>query len=158
MADPSKPHVPPPYMDRSFTGAQTMLARKSAEEAPEVNAYDYGMVGHVQNLDFMTTDFDMLNNSALSTSIYGHVGKEKPKYDPSILLNDAWFCIVTDDGSKLYSILNTLRNEMGIKSPATHPYETMFGSTNLWEKIHDNDFKIPFSKRQDAIALLTKFS
>ena len=158
MADPSKPHVPPPYMDRSFTGAQTMLARKSAEEAPEVNAYDYGMVGHVQNLDFMTTDFDMLNHSALSTSIYGHVGKEKPKYDPSILLNDAWFCIVTDDGSKLYSILNTLRNELGIKSPATHPYETMFGSTNLWEKIHDNDFKIPFSKRQDAIALLTKFN
>jgi len=158
MADPSKPHVPPPYMDRSFTGAQTMLARKSAEEAPEVNAYDYGMVGHVQNLDFMSTDFDLLNQSSLSTSIYGHVGKEKPKYDPSILLNDAWFCIVTDDGSKLYSILNTLRNELGIKSPATHPYETMFGSTNLWEKIHDNDFKIPFSKRQDAIALLTKFN
>jgi hypothetical protein len=145
-------------MDRSFTGAQTMLARKSAEEAPEVNAYDYGMVGHVQNLDFMSTDFDLLNQSSLSTSIYGHVGKEKPKYDPSILLNDAWFCIVTDDGSKLYSILNTLRNELGIKSPATHPYETMFGSTNLWEKIHDNDFKIPFSKRQDAIALLTKFN
>jgi len=158
MADPSKPHVPPPYMDRSFTGAQTMLARKSAEEAPEVNTYDYGMVGHVQNLDYMATDFDLLNQSSLSTSMYGHVGKEKPKYDPSILLNDAWFCIVTDDGSKLYSILNTLRNEMGVKSPATHPYETMFGTTNLWEKIHDNEFKIPFSKRQDAIALLTKFN
>jgi hypothetical protein len=145
-------------MDRSFTGAQVMLARKSAEEAPEVNTYDYGMVGHVQNLDYMSTDFDLLNQSSLSTSMYGHVGKEKPKYDPTTLLNDAWFCIVTDDGSKLYSILNTLRNEMGIKSPATHPYETMFGSTNLWEKIHDNEFKIPFSKRQDAIALLTKFN
>jgi hypothetical protein len=145
-------------MDRSFTGAQVMLARKSAEEAPEVNTYDYGMVGHVQNLDYMSTDFDLLNHSSLSTSMYGHVGKEKPKYDPTTLLNDAWFCIVTDDGSKLYSILNTLRGELGIKSPATHPYETMFGSTNLWEKIHDNEFKIPFSKRQDAIALLTKFN
>ena len=158
MNDPSKPHVPPPYMDRSFTGAQIMLSRKSAEEAPEVNMYDYAMVGHVQNLDYMSTDFDLLNQSSLSTSMYGHVGKEKPRYDPTTLLNDAWFCIVTDDGSKLYSILNTLRNEMGVKSPATHPYETMFGTTNLWEKIHDNEFKIPFSKRQDAIALLTKFS
>ena len=155
--DPSKPHVPPPYMDRSFTGAQTMLARKSAEEAPEVNVYDYGMVGHVHNLDYMSTDFDLLNQSSLSTSMYGHVGKEKPKYDLSTLLNDAWFCIVTDDGSKLFSILNTLRNELGIASPATYEYETMFGKTSLWEKIHDNEFKIPFSKRQDAIQLLNKF-
>jgi hypothetical protein len=144
-------------MDRSFTGAQIMLSRKSAEEAPEVNAYDYGMVGHVQNLDYMTTDFDLLNHSALSTSIYGHVGKEKPKYDLSTLLNDAWFCIVTDDGSKLFTILTMLRNELGIASPATHKYTTMFGETSLWEKIHDNDIKIPYSKRQDAIALLSKF-
>jgi hypothetical protein len=144
-------------MDRSFTGAQIMLSRKSAEEAPEVNAYDYGLVGHVENLDYMTTDFDLLNHSSLSTSMYGHVGKEKPKYDLSTLLNDAWFCIVTDDGSKLFTILTMLRNEMGIASPATHKYTTMFGETSLWEKIHDNDIKIPYSKRQDAIALLRKF-
>ena len=157
MNDPSKPHVPPPYMDRSFTGAQIMLSRKSAEEAPEVNAYDYGMVGHVQNLDYMTTDFDLLNHSSLSTSMYGHVGKEKPRYDPTTLLNDAWFCVVTDDGGKLYNILTTLRNELGTKSPATHKYSTMFGETSLWEKIHDTEFKIPHSKRQDAKTLLAKF-
>ena len=46
---------------------------------------------------------------------------------------------------------------MGVKSPATYEYETMFGKTSLWEKIHDNEFKIPYNKRQDAITLLTKF-
>jgi hypothetical protein len=64
---------------------------------------------------------------------------------------------VTDDGSKLYTILTMLRNELGVARPATHKYSTMFGETSLWEKIHDTEFKIPHSKRQDAITLLAKF-
>jgi len=156
--DPNKPHVPPPYMDRSFTGAQVMLSRKSAEEAPTVSEYDYANVGTFHMLEGMTTDFDVLGQNQLSTSMYGHVGKEKPTYDPSVLLNDAWFCIITDDGGKLYTILNTLKNDLGIPNPASYPYETMFGKTTLIEKIRDSEFKIPHGKRQDAINLLARFS
>jgi hypothetical protein len=103
----------------------------------------------------MTTDFSFLGQDQLSTSLYGHVGKErKPTYDPSVLLNDAWFCVMTDDGGKLYGILNTLR-EMGIAYPADHPFETMYGKTTLWERVNDNDYKI--QKRGDAMELLKKF-
>ena len=63
---------------------------------------------------------------------------------------------MTDDGGKLYGILNTLR-EMGVKSPADHPFETMYGRTTLWERVNDEDYKIPGSKRQEAIQLLQKF-
>lgn len=156
--DPSKPHVPPPYMDRSFTGAQTMLSRQSVEEAPAVSQYDYMNVGTFQALESMTTDFDLLGRNQLTTSMYGHVGKEKPAYDPTTLLNDAWFCIMTDDGGKLYTILNMLKNELGIEKPASFPYETMFGSTTLLDKIRDSEFKIPHGKRQEAIALLSRFA
>jgi hypothetical protein len=83
------------------------------------------------------------------------VGKErKPTYDPSILLNDAWFCVMTDDGGKLYSILNTLR-EMGVKYPADHQFETMYGKTTLWERVNDGGYTI--QKRHDAVELLKKF-
>ena len=103
----------------------------------------------------MTTDFSFLGQDQLSTSLYGHVGKErKPTYDPGVLLNDAWFCIMTDDGGKLYGILNTLR-EMGVKYPADHTFETMYGKTTLWERVNDNDYKI--QKRYDAVELLKKF-
>jgi hypothetical protein len=103
----------------------------------------------------MTTDFDMLGQDQASTSLYGHVGKErKPTYDPGVLLNDAWFCVMTDDGGKLYGILNTLR-EMGIAYPADHPFETMFGKSTLWERVNDGDYKI--QKRGDAVELLKKF-
>lgn len=150
-----KPHRPPPYMDRSFTGSQAMWARKSVEEAPEVSNYDYGNVGTFEGLDSMTTDFGLLGQDQHSTSIYGHVGKEKvPTYDTNVLLNDAFFCIITDDGGKLYEILTTLQR-MGIRNPADHPYTTMFGSTCLWEKVHDDDIKIP--KRYEAVELLKKF-
>lgn len=155
--DPSRPHQPPPYMERSFEGGQLMMARKSAEEAPEVSNYDYDNVGNVVGLDSMSTDFCLLGQDQASTSLYGHVGKErKPTYDTSVLLNDAWFCIMTDDGGKLYGILNTLR-EMGIQSPADYQFETMYGKTSLWERVNDDDYKIPYSKRQEAIQLLTKF-
>ena len=155
--DPSKPHQPPPYMERSFEGGQRMMARKSAEEAPEVSNYDYSQVGEVVGLESMATDFGLLGQDQASTSLYGHVGKErKPTYDPGVLLNDAWFCVMTDDGGKLYGILNTLR-EMGVKSPADHPFETMYGKTTLWERVNDEDYKIPGSKRQEAIQLLLKF-
>jgi hypothetical protein len=132
-----------------------MVARKSAEEAPEVANYNYDSVDNVVGLESMTTDFSFLGQDQLSTSLYGHVGKErKPTYDPSVLLNDAWFCVMTDDGGKLYGILNTLR-EMGVKYPADHPFETMYGRTTLWERVNDNDYKI--QKRYDAVELLKKF-
>jgi len=156
--DPHKPHVPPPYMDRSFTGAQVMLSRKSAEEAPTVSEYDYGNVGTFHMLEGMTTDFDLLGRTQMMTSIYGHVGKEKPTYDPTTLLNDAWFCVMTDDGGKLYTILTMLKNDLGIERPASYRYETMFGSTTLMEKITDSELKIPHGKRQDAMTLLRRFS
>jgi hypothetical protein len=69
-------------------------------------------------------------------------------------LNDAWFCIMTDDGGKLYGILNTLKG-MGIQGPADHPFETMFGKSTLWERVNDDFYKI--TKRGDAIQLLSKF-
>jgi hypothetical protein len=142
-------------MERSFEGGQRMMARKSAEEAPEVANYNYDSVDNVVGLESMTTDFSFLGQDQLSTSLYGHVGKErKPTYDPSVLLNDAWFCVMTDDGGKLYGILNTLR-EMGVKYPADHPFETMYGKTTLWERVNDNDYKI--QKRYDAVELLKKF-
>jgi hypothetical protein len=142
-------------MERSFEGGQRMVARKSAEEAPEVANYNYDSVDNVVGLESMTTDFSFLGQDQLSTSLYGHVGKErKPTYDPSVLLNDAWFCVMTDDGGKLYGILNTLR-EMGVKYPADHPFETMYGRTTLWERVNDNDYKI--QKRYDAVELLKKF-
>jgi hypothetical protein len=142
-------------MERSFEGGQRMMARKSAEEAPEVANYNYDAVDNVMGLESMTTDFSFLGQDQLSTSLYGHVGKErKPTYDPGVLLNDAWFCIMTDDGGKLYGILNTLR-EMGVKYPADHPFETMYGKTTLWERVNDNDYKI--QKRYDAVELLKKF-
>jgi hypothetical protein len=142
-------------MERSFEGGQRMVARKSAEEAPEVANYNYDAVDNVMGLESMTTDFSFLGQDQLSTSLYGHVGKErKPTYDPGVLLNDAWFCIMTDDGGKLYGILNTLR-EMGVKYPADHPFETMFGKTTLWERVNDEFYKI--QKRYDAIELLKKF-
>ena len=152
-----RPHVPPPYMDRSFEGGQRMMARRSAEEAPEVSNYNYENVGNVVGLESMTTSFELLGQDQFSTSLYGHVGKErKPVYDPNVLLNDAWFCIMTDDGGKLYQILNTLK-EMGVQSPADYQFETMYGKTSLWERVNDDDYKIPFSKRQEAIQLLEKF-
>jgi hypothetical protein len=142
-------------MERSFEGGQRMMARKSAEEAPEVANYNYDAVDNVVGLESMTTDFSFLGQDQLSTSLYGHVGKErKPTYDPSVLLNDAWFCVMTDDGGKLYGILNTLR-EMGIAYPVDHPFETMYGKTTLWERVNDNDYKI--QKRGDAMELLKKF-
>ena len=150
-----RPHQPPPYMERSFEGGQRMVARKSAEEAPEVANYNYDAVDNVMGLESMTTDFSFLGQDQLSTSLYGHVGKErKPTYDPGVLLNDAWFCVMTDDGGKLYGILNTLR-EMGVKYPADHTFETMYGKTTLWERVNDNDYKI--QKRYDAVELLKKF-
>lgn len=153
--DPSKPHQPPPYMERSFEGGQRMMARKSAEEAPEVSNYNYDAVGNVVGLESMTTNFELLGQDQASTSLYGHVGKErKLVYDPSVLLNDAWFCIMTDDGGKLYGILNTLKG-MGIQGPADHPFETMFGKSTLWERVNDDFYKI--TKRGDAIQLLSKF-
>jgi hypothetical protein len=153
--DPNKPHVPPPYQERSYEGGQSMWARKSAEEAPEVSNYNYDAVGNVVGLESMTTDFGLLGQDQASTSLYGHVGKERTlKYDPAVLLNDAWFCVMTDDGGKLYGILNTLKG-MGIQSPADYPFETMFGKSTLWERVNDNDYKI--QKRGDAIQLLSKF-
>lgn len=152
-----RPHQPPPYLERSFEGGQRMMARKSAEEAPEVSTYNYEDVGNVMGLESMSTDFCLLGQDQASTSLYGHVGKErKPTYDPTVLLNDAWFCVMTDDGGKLYGILNTLK-EMGVKAPADHPFETMYGKTSLWERVNDEDYKIPHSKRQEAIQLLQKF-
>jgi hypothetical protein len=142
-------------MERSFEGGQRMVARKSAEEAPEVANYNYDSVDNVVGLESMTTDFSFLGQDQLSTSLYGHVGKErKPTYDPSILLNDAWFCVMTDDGGKLYSILNTLR-EMGVKYPADHQFETMYGKTTLWERVNDGGYTI--QKRHDAVELMKKF-
>lgn len=152
-----KPHVPPPYQERSYEGGQSMWARKSAEEAPEVSTYDYENVGNFAGLEDMSTDFGLLGQDQASTSLYGHVGKDrKPTYDPAVLLNDAWFCIMTDDGGKLYGILNTLTS-MGIQHPADYPFETMFGKSTLWERVNDNEYKIPSGKRNDAIQLLTKF-
>jgi hypothetical protein len=142
-------------MERSFEGGQRMMARKSAEEAPEVSSYNYDSVGNVVGLESMTMDFAELGNDQFSTSLYGHVGKErKPTYDPGVLLNDAWFCVMTDDGGKLYGILNTLR-EMGIAYPADHPFETMYGKATLWEKVNDSEYKI--QKRHEAVELLKKF-
>ena len=135
-----------------------MLSRKSAEEAPTVSEYDYGNVGTFHMLEGMTTDFDLLGRTQMMTSIYGHVGKEKPTYDPTTLLNDAWFCVMTDDGGKLYTILTMLKNDLGIEKPASYRYETMFGSTTLMEKITDSELKIPHGKRQDAMTLLRRFS
>jgi hypothetical protein len=150
-----RPHQPPPYMERSFEGGQRMMARKSAEEAPEVSSYNYDSVGNVVGLESMTMDFAELGQDQFSTSLYGHVGKErKPTYDPGVLLNDAWFCVMTDDGGKLYGILNTLR-EMGIAYPADHPFETMYGKATLWEKVNDSEYKI--QKRHEAVELLKKF-
>jgi hypothetical protein len=150
-----RPHQAPPYMERSFEGGQRMMARKSAEEAPEVSNYNYEEVGNVMGLESMTTDFGLLGQDQASTSLYGHVGKErKLTYDPSVLLNDAWFCVMTDDGGKLYGILNTLR-DMGVQHPTDYSFETMYGKTTLWERVNDNDYKIP--KRNDAIELLKKF-
>lgn len=132
-----------------------MWARKSAEEAPEVSNYNYDSVGNVMGLESMTTDFGLLGQDQASTSLYGHVGKErKLNYDPGVLLNDAWFCVMTDDGGKLYGILNTLRG-MGIQYPSDYPFETMFGKSTLWERVNDNDYKI--TKRGDAVELLKKF-
>jgi hypothetical protein len=151
-------HVPPPYMDRSFNGAENMMIRKSAQEAPEVSMYDYNNVGNIECLAGMVTDFDLLGVDQHSTSLYGHVGKErKPTYNADTLLNDAWFCVLSDDGGKLFQILNTLKSSLGIPYPADHPFTNMFGTTTLWEKIHDMELKINNKTREDARRLFSMF-
>lgn len=150
-------HVPPPYMDRSFNGAENMISRASAQEAPDVAIYDYNNVGNFECLENMTTNFDMIGVDQNSTSLYGHVGKERtPTYDANVLLNDAWFCVISDDGGKLYNILNTLKQQ-GIQHPADHPFTNMFGTTTLWEKINDLELKIPGKTREDARRLFSMF-
>jgi hypothetical protein len=105
----------------------------------------------------MTTNFDMIGVDQNSTSLYGHVGKERvPTYDANVLLNDAWFCVISDDGGKLYNILNTLKKQ-GIQHPADHPFTNMFGTTTLWEKINDMELKIPRKTREDARRLFSMF-
>lgn len=150
-------HVPPPYMDRSFNGAENMISRKSVQEAPDVAIYDYNNVENVVGLETMTTNFDMIGVDQNSTSLYGHVGKERsPTYDTNVLLNDAWFCVISDDGGKLYNILNTLKAQ-GIRYPADYPFTNMFGTTTLWEKINDMEIKISNKIRDDAIRLFKMF-
>jgi hypothetical protein len=150
-------HVPPPYMDRSFGGAENMIYRASAEEAPEISTYDYNNVGNFEGLADMTTDFELLGVDQHSTSLYGHVGKERtPTYDTNTLLNDAWCCVLADEGGRLYGILNTLKSQ-GISYPADYPFTTMFGITTLWEKINDNELKLNNKTRDEAQRLFKMF-
>lgn len=72
------------------------------------------------------------------------------------LLNDAWICVLSDQGTMLCDILNTLVNE-GVNYPADHPITNMFGTTTLWDKIHDKEFHIPEKIRSDAIKLLSMY-
>jgi len=150
-------HVPPPYMDRSFGGAENMIYRASAEEAPEISTYDYNNVGNFESLPGMTTDFELLGVDQHSTSLYGHVDKQKnPKYDTNTLLNDAWCCVVADEGGKLYNILNTLRSQ-GIEYPVDYPFTTMFGETSLWKKINDEEVRIKPKARDETRRLFQMF-
>lgn len=150
-------HIPPPYMDRSLEGAQTMNIKKSIQEAPEVSIYDYNNVGNFEGLETMTTNFDLIGVHQHSTSLYGSIGKEhKPSYDTNTLLNDAWFCVISDDGGKLYNILNTLKIQ-GVRYPADEPFSNMFGTTTLWEKINDMDLKISGKIRDDSHRLFSMF-
>lgn len=148
-------HVPPPFMDRSFNGTQSMIARASQAEAPEVSTYDYGNVGTFDN--YGGIDFDLIGRDQHSTSLYGPVDKKtNVKYDVDTLLNDAWFCVLSDDGSKLYGILNTLKS-LGIPYPADHPFTNYFGTTTLWEKINDDELKVPPKIRDEARKLFRMF-
>jgi hypothetical protein len=150
-------HVPPPYMDRSFNGTENMISRASAKEAPDVAIYDYNNVGNVECLESMTTSFDMIGVDQQSTSLYGQIGTErKAIYNSDTLLNDAWFCVISDDGGKLYNILNTLKQK-GIHYPADHPFTNMFGTTTLWEKINDMELNIPGKVREDTRRLFSMF-
>jgi hypothetical protein len=150
-------HVPPPYMDRSFNGAENMISRKSAQEAPDAATYNYNNIGNFESMEGMTTDFDIIGVDQNSTSLYGPIGGgPKPVYDTNVLLNDAWFCVISDSGGELYRILNMLKSQ-DIQYPADHPFTNMFGTTTLWEKINDMELKIPGKTRDDAIRLFRMF-
>jgi len=147
--------------DRIFDGAASMWLRKSAEEAPEVGTYNYDNVGEVEGWGAGTTDLTDFN-SQWSSTLFGeqistkHGKSEQAKVDIDTLLNDVWFCIITEDTGKAQALLERARFQ-GVEHPADYPMKNMFGDSSLWIRVHDQDFKIPGGTRDTMIRMLAGY-
>lgn len=146
------------FSDRIFDGASSLWLRKSAEEAPEVGTYDYNNVGEVEGWGANTTDLTDFTSQWTST-LFGEQIKSKGQTSDQAavnidtLLNDVWFCILTEDTQKVVALLERARFQ-GIEYPADYPMKNMFGDSSLWIRIHDQDFKIPGGTRDTMTRLL----
>jgi len=147
--------------DRIFDGVASMWLRKSAEEAPEVGTYNYDNVGEVEGWGANTTDLTDFN-SQWSSTLFGeqiaskHGKSEQAKVDIDTLLNDVWFCVITEDTGKVVALLERARFQ-GVEYPSDYPMKNMFGDSSLWERIHDNDFKISGGTRDTMTRILTNY-
>ena len=149
------------YSERAFDGAAAMWLRKSAEEAPEVGNYNYEDVNQVEAYGADVTDMNDFTNQ-WSTSLYGDGISSKGQksgtaaIDIDTLLNDGWFCVLCGDIGKLQGLLERAR-VAGVSFPADHKLKNLFGSTTLWERIHDSEFKISGGDRDYAIRILSGY-
>ena len=141
--------------DRSFTGATASSLYKSREAAPEVGTYDYNLVDVVA-YEGSATNMNEFNSQWTSTLFGGVVSNaQMPEVDTETLLNDAMICIRIDDGTRLLSILNTLKG-MGHSYPADIEYGYMFQGT-LWGRATDPEFQISEEHREATLELLSYF-
>jgi hypothetical protein len=142
--------------DRAWTSATANALYKSREEAPEVATYDYNQVS-VMGYEGQSTEMNEFTNQWTST-LFGGIGSNSlmPSDVPvEILLGDALICIRIDDGIRLKSILDQLKQQ-GHPYPADVEFGDMF-STTLWRSTNDPDLQVPPQQRESAIALLSYF-
>ena len=149
------------YSERAFDGAEAMWLNKSAIEAPEVANYNYDDVNQIEAYGADVTDMNDFTNQ-WSTTLYGEQIASKGQksgnasVDIDTLLNDAWFCVLVGDIGKMTGLLERAR-VAGIPYPADHTLKNMFGSTTLWERINDSEFKIPGGDRENARRTLAAY-
>jgi hypothetical protein len=162
MADwnPSKRDANYLFAERNFDGASAMWLKKSQDEAPEVGIYDYNNV-EIQAYDNGATSMEDFS-SQWTTTLFGDNINTKDKtseratVDINTLLNDVWFCVMIDDYSKMTNLLERARI-MGVHYPADYPIQNMFGSSTLWTRINDSEFKISGATRDKAINILRNY-
>jgi hypothetical protein len=141
--------------DRKFSGVTATTLYKSREEAPEVGTYDYDNV-NVVAYDGGSTDLNDFNNQWTSTLFGGVVSNvQMPEVDIDTLLNDAMICIRIDDGTRLLSILESIKT-LGYSHPADVEFGEMFRGT-LWGRTTDPDFQISDEHRETTLQLLSYF-
>lgn len=141
--------------ERNFSGDTASALYKSREEAPEVANYNYDVV---ENLD-CGTGFTDLNawdaDRPLQTLHFEQEGTAGIP-PPDALLNDAYLCVMIDDGEKLLICLNMLRDGHKIPFPADVMYGELFKDT-LWNRISDPELNLPAKHRHEALELLSYF-